>query len=64
MNWPPHWTKPTRVWEPMNEDNTQSYWEPVELKSLTLPEYIERTARGTIKKMYGALYILRTIPRS
>lgn len=32
------------------------FWQRLEPGSLSIPEYIEGNARGTIKRMYGCFY--------
>lgn len=63
--WNPNWKKPSRVWNPITEDGFVSYWLLIEDQSkMTLPEYIEGQARGTVKRMYGnGLYKLVKEPR-
>lgn len=53
---------PSRIYEPMREDGKVSYWLAVnDPHTVTLPEWIEGQARGTMKKQFGVIFRLVTV---
>ena len=55
---------PQRVYASVNTDGEYTYWQIIPDKTtITIPEYIEGTAKNTIKMMYGAYYRLIKEPR-
>jgi len=48
---------PRIVYEAIEKDGQETYWERVDDKSrITVPEYIEQRAKGLTKEMYGHYY--------
>jgi hypothetical protein len=47
-----------RVHNPINQEGKHSFWQLTRDEQMTLPEYIEGQAKGTVRKLYGRLYRL------
>ena len=54
---------PLKIWLPLQKMGELRYWQALEPATVTLPEWIEGQARGTMKRENGMIYKLTVVSK-